>query len=92
MLSSPKWVSGLGLHNVSIRRELCILKLKQPDPEEVVEKTNDLNAPLMPANDDTGFRPLTEEEKENFMALDAKGRQMLADLESLPKPVWLRHD
>jgi len=31
-----------------------MLKLKQPDPDEVVEKANDLNA-LMPANDDTGF-------------------------------------
>jgi hypothetical protein len=70
-----------------------MLKLKQPDPDEVVEKATDLNAPLMPANDDTGFRPLTEEEKENFMgSLDAKGRQLVSDLESLPKPVWLRHD
>jgi hypothetical protein len=59
-------------------------KLKQPDPDEVVEKANDLNAPLMPANDDTGFRPLTEEEKENFTGS--------LDLESLPKPVWLGHD
>ena len=31
-----------------------MLKLKQPDPDEVLEKANDLNAPLMPANDDTG--------------------------------------
>jgi len=60
-------------------------KLKQPDPDQVVEKTNDLNAPLMPANDDTGFRPLTEEEKKNFISsLDAKGRRKLADLESQP--------
>ena len=62
-----------------------MLKLKQPDPDEVLEKANDLNAPLMPANDGTGFRALTEEEKENFMgSLDAKGRRMLADLESHP--------
>jgi hypothetical protein len=53
-----------------------LLKLKQADPDEVVEKANDLNAPLMPANDDTGFRPLTEEEKENLMSsLGAKGRK-----------------
>jgi hypothetical protein len=34
-----------------------------------------------------------QEEKEKFTAsLDAKGRQLLRDLESLPKPVWLSHD
>jgi hypothetical protein len=73
-----------------------MLKLKQPDSDEVVEKTNDLNAPLMPdlpTSDETGFRPLTEEEKKDFRdSLDAKGRQMLADLESPDKPVWLRRD
>ena len=66
-----------------------MLKLKQPDPDEVVEETNDLNAPLMPdlpASDEAGFRPLTEEEKKDFVdSLDAKGRQILADLKSLPK-------
>ena len=61
-----------------------MLKLTQPDPDEVVEKATRLNAPLMPANDDTGFRPLTEEEKEKLTGS--------LDLESLPKPVWLRHD
>lgn len=73
-----------------------MLKLKQPDPDEVAEKTNDLNAPLMPdlpASDKTGFRPLNEEEKKDFRdSLDAKGRQILADLESAQKPVWLRLD
>ena len=71
-----------------------MLKLKQPDPDEVVEKTNDLNAPLMPdlpASDEVGFRPLTEEEKKDFVgSLDAEGRQILADLESLPKPLLAR--
>ena len=70
--------------------EPCMLNLKQPDPDEVVEKTNDdLNAPLLPAlpdSDETGFRPLTEEEKKDFVSsLDAKGRQILADLDALPK-------
>jgi hypothetical protein len=51
------------------------------------EKTKDLNAPLAPdlpaGVESFNFRPLTEEEKKNFMgSLDAKGRQMLADLES----------
>ena len=70
-----------------------MLKLKQPDPDEGVEKANDLNAPLMPANDDTGFRTLTEEEKGNFIgSLDAKGRRILADLESHPKRVRRRHN
>jgi hypothetical protein len=70
-----------------------MLKLKQPDSDEVVEKANDLNAPPVPANDDTGFRPLTEEEKKDFRgSLDAKGRQILADLESSDKPVWVRRD
>ena len=66
-----------------------MLKLKQPDPDEVAEKTNDLNAPLMPdlhASDDRGFRSLTDEEKKDFVdSLDANGRQILANLESLPK-------
>ncbi|HET7165502.1 MAG TPA: hypothetical protein VFI94_10190 [Pseudolabrys sp.] len=66
-----------------------MLTLKQPDPDEIVEKTNDdLNAPLLPdlpASDETGFRPLTEEEKKDFIgSLDAKGRQILAGLNSLP--------
>jgi len=70
-----------------------MLKLKQPDPDEVVEKTNGLNAPLMPnlpASDETSFRPLTEEEKKDFIgSLDAKGRQILADLNSHPKRgIW----
>ena len=43
-----------------------MLKLKQPDPDEVVERANDVHAPLIPAHDDAGLRPLTEEEKENF--------------------------
>jgi hypothetical protein len=51
-------------------------KLIQPDPDEVVEKANDLNAPLMPANEEAGFRRLTEEEKENFTGS--------LDMESLP--------
>jgi hypothetical protein len=66
-----------------------MLKLKQPDPDEVAEKTNDLNAPLMPdlpASDEMGFRPLTDEEKKDFVgSLDAKGHLILADLESGPK-------
>jgi hypothetical protein len=65
-----------------------MLKLKQPDPDEVVENANDLNAPLAPdspASDNPGFRPLTAEQKKDFMdSLDAKGRQILADLESPP--------
>ena len=69
-----------------------MLKLKEPDRDEAVEKTNDLNAPLMPdmpASDETGFRPLTEEEKKDFIgSLDAKGHQLLAELKS-PKPVGL---
>jgi hypothetical protein len=69
---------------------LVMLKLIQPDPDEVVEKTNGLNAPLMsdlPAGDESGFRPLTEEEKKDFVdSLDANGRQILANLELLPKP------
>ena len=73
-----------------------MLKLKQPDPDEGVEKTNGPNAPLMPdlpASDETGFRPLTEEEKKDFVgSLDANGRQILADLKSLPKPFWLKRD
>ena len=69
------------------------LVLKQSDLDEIIEKANDLNAPLAPdspASDELGFnfRPLTEEEKKHFMdSLDAKGRQVLADLESPPKPV-----
>jgi hypothetical protein len=69
------------------------LVLKQPDPDEVVEKANDLNATLAPdwpAGDESGFnfRPLTEQEKKDFVgSLDANGRQILADLESPPKPV-----
>ena len=69
------------------------LVLKQSDLDEIIEKANDLNAPLAPdspASDESGFnfRPLTEEEKKHFMdSLDAKGRQVLADLESPPKPV-----
>ena len=47
-----------------------------------------LNAPFMPdlpASDETSFRPLTEEEKKDFVSsLDAKGRQILADLDALP--------
>jgi len=59
------------------------------------EKTKDLNAPLapaLPAGDESfNFRRLTEEEKKDFMgSLDAKGRQMLADLESPSKPVRAR--
>ena len=57
-----------------------MLKLKQPDPDEVAEKTNDLNAPLMPdlpASDETGFRPLNEEEKKDFRGL--VGRQRPSD-------------
>ena len=59
------------------------------------EKTKDLNAPLapdMPAGDESfNFRPLTEEEKKEFMgSLDAKGRQMVADPESPPEPVRAR--
>jgi hypothetical protein len=45
--------------------------LKQPDPDEVVEKTNGLNAPLMPdlrASYERGFRPLTDEEKKTSWA------------------------
>jgi hypothetical protein len=72
-----------------------MLTLKQPDPDKIVEKTNDdLNAPLAPdcpPGDDTGFRALTAEEKKDFMdSLDARGCQMLADLESPPKPVRAR--
>ena len=72
-----------------------MLTLKQPEPDKIVEKTNDdLNAPLAPdcpPGDHTGFRPLTAEEKKDFMdSLDARGRQMLADLESPPKPVRAR--
>jgi hypothetical protein len=67
-----------------------MLKLIQPGPDDVVEKTNGLNAPLMPdlpASDERDFRPLTEEEKKDFVgSLDANGRQILADLESLSKP------
>ena len=63
-----------------------MLKLKQRDPDEVVEKAKDLNAPFapdLPASDEMGFRPLTDEEKKDFVgSLDAKGHQMLADLES----------
>ena len=71
------------------------LVLKQPDVAEVIEETNDLNAPLapdLPTGDERfNFRPLTEEEKKDFMdSLDAKGRQMLADLESPPEPVRAR--
>ena len=71
------------------------LVLKQPDVAEVIEETNDLNAPLapdLPTGDESfNFRPLTEEEKKDFMdSLDAKGRQMLADLESPPEPVRAR--
>ena len=73
-----------------------MLKLKQPDPDEALEKAKDLNAPLMPdlpASDETSFRPLTEEEKKDFVgSLDANGRQILADLDSLPKPSWLKRD
>ena len=73
-----------------------MLKLKHPDADEVVETTNGLNAPLMPglrASDERGFRPLTDEEKNDFMgSLDANGRQILANLESLPKPFWLKRD
>ena len=69
-----------------------MLKLKQPDPDEVVEKTNGLNAPLMPdlpASDEMGFRPLTDDEKKEFVgSLDAKGHRILAELKS-PKPVGL---
>ena len=76
-------------HNVLDQAETCMLKLKQPDPDEVVEATNGLNAPLMhdlPASDETGFRPLTDEEKKDFVSsLDAKGRQTLADLEFTPQ-------
>jgi hypothetical protein len=67
------------------------LVLKQPDVVEVVEETNDLNAPLAPdspASDESGFnfRPLTEQEKKDFIgSLDARGGQMLADLESPPE-------
>jgi hypothetical protein len=72
------------------------LVLKQPDPDEVIEKANDLNASLapdLPASDETGFRPLTEQEKKDFIgSLDAKGHQILADLESTDKPVWLKRD
>ena len=67
-----------------------MLKLKQPDPDEVVEKTNDLNAPLMPdlaAGDETGFRPLTEEEKKDFIgSLDDRGRGILAELRKEDDP------
>ena len=71
------------------------LVLKQPDIVEVIEKANGLNASLapdLPAGDESfNFRPLTEEEKKDFMdSLDARGRQMLADLESPPKPVRAR--
>ena len=59
------------------------------------EKTKDLNAPLVPdlpaADESFDFRQLTEEEKKDFMSsLNDKGRQMLADLESPPKPVRVR--
>ena len=55
-----------------------MLKLKQPNP--------DLDAPLapgLPASDERfNFRPLTEEEKKEFMdSLNDNGRQTLADLE-----------
>jgi hypothetical protein len=73
-----------------------MLKLKQPDPVETEEETKGLNAPLMPdlpASDETSFRRLTDEEKKDFIgSLDANGRQILANLESLPKPVWLKRD
>ena len=68
-----------------------MLKLIQPDPDELVEE---VNAPLIPdlrASNERGFRPLTDEEKKDFVgSLDANGRQILANLESLPKPFWLR--
>ena len=59
------------------------------------EKTKDLNAPLVPdlpaADESFNFRPLTEEEKKDFTgSLNDNGRQMLADLESPPKPVRAR--
>jgi hypothetical protein len=66
-----------------------MLTLKQPDPDEVLEEAKDLSAPLMPdlpASDEWGcnFRPLTKEEKKDFMkSLDDKGRQILAELKSL---------
>ena len=67
-----------------------MLKLKQPDPDEVVEKTNDLNAPLMPelpASDEVGFRSLTEEEKKDFIgSLDDRGREILAKLRNEDDP------
>ena len=71
-------------------------KLKQPDPVETEEETKDLNAPLapdLPASDEMGFRSLTDEEKKDFVgSLDARGREILADLGSLPTPIWLNGD
>jgi hypothetical protein len=67
-----------------------MLNLEQPGPDEVVETTNSLNAPLMPelpASDETRFRSLTEEEKKAFIgSLDDRGREILAELRKEDDP------
>jgi hypothetical protein len=63
--------------------------LKQSDLDRVLqglEKMEDLSAPItpdLPASDETdfNFRPLTEDEKQEFMkSLGTRGRQKLAKL------------